>query len=221
MRSCRSPAVCFPPLATLSGSWTSLSACGLRPSPLSPVLALTLDVRRATGLPGHAQALGWSVIGEGPAQVVYRDGASFGCASALAWSPDQRTGVVLLANQLTGVDDIALHWLRPDIPLKQPAPAVHTEIPLQAAILAGYAGRYAAEGEGVFTVVLEADHLVLDAPSDWGLPKLRLRPESRTSFFATELPLRAAFQIGGDGRASGVLIYPPRGQKGVEARRLP
>jgi serine-type D-Ala-D-Ala carboxypeptidase/endopeptidase len=196
-------------------------ALGLRPSPLSAALALTLDVRRPTGLPGHSQALGWSLIGDGPAQVIYRDGASFGHAGALAWSPARRTGVVLLANQLTGVDDIALHWLRPDIPLKQPAPAVHTEIRLETAVLARYVGRYAAEGEGVFTVALEGDHLTLQAPSGWGLPRLRLRPESRTGFFAAELPLRAAFQIGGDGRAGGVLIYPPRGQDGVQARRLP
>ena|SRR5438552_1853484 len=59
-----------------------------------------------------------------------------------------------------------------------------------------------------------------ESPADWGLPKLRIRPESQRDFFATELPLRVTFQTGSDGKVRSLTIYPPRGQKGVPANKL-
>ena len=69
-------------------------------------------------------------------------------------------------------------------------------------------------GEGAFTVTLDGDHLAFRASPDWGLPKLRIRPESRESFFASELPLRVEFQDAGT-----MAIHPPRGQKAIVAIR--
>ena len=64
------------------------------------------------------------------------------------------------------------------------------------------------------------DFLTIESPADWGLPKLRIRPESQRDFFATELPLRVTFQTGSDGKVHSLTIYPPRGQKGVPANKL-
>lgn len=83
-----------------------------------------------------------------------------------------------------------------------------------------YAGQYEAQGEGVFVIAREGDFLSFQAPAEWGLPKLRLRPESPRDFFVAELPLRVTFQADRDGRVNGLLIYPPRGQKGVPANRI-
>lgn len=60
----------------------------------------------------------------------------------------------------------------------------------------------------------------IESPADWGLPKLRIRPESLLDFFASELPLRVTFKIDNDGRVTGLLVYPPRGQKAVPVSRL-
>jgi hypothetical protein len=49
---------------------------------------------------------------------------------------------------------------------------------------------------------------------------LRIRPESLVDFFATELPVRVTFKTDNNGRVTGLIIYPPRGQKGVPANRL-
>lgn len=68
-------------------------------------------------------------------------------------------------------------------------------------------------GEGVFVIGRERDFLTIQLPADWGLPKLRLRPESRREFFVAELPLRVTFQ------PDGILVYPPRGQRAVPANR--
>ena len=49
---------------------------------------------------------------------------------------------------------------------------------------------------------------------------LRIRPESQENFFAAELPLRVTFKIDNNKRVTGLLIYPPRGQKAVPANKL-
>ena len=45
-----------------------------------------------------------------------------------------------------------------------------------------YVGRYEAKGEGIFTIARENDFLTIESPADWGLPKLRIRPESQQDF---------------------------------------
>jgi hypothetical protein len=126
----------------------------------------------------------------------------------------------VLSNQQGDVDDIARHLLRPDFPLAKPTNTKHTEIAIDSSLLDKYTGRYEAQGEGTFMVTRENSFLTIESPADWGLPKLRIRPESQSDFFATELPLRVTFKIDNDGRVTGLLIYPPRGQKAVPANRL-
>jgi len=187
-------------------------------SSLTRTMEITLRTRRPTD-GGNTQALGWSVVGNN--EVIFRDGGTYGFASAVAWDPKARVGVVVLSNQQGDVNDIARHLLRPDFALAKRANTKHIEIKIDSALLDRYAGRYEAEGEGIFTVARERDFLTIESPADWGLPKLRIRPESQQDFFAAELPLRVAFKIDNDGRVSGILIYPPRGQKAVAAKKLP
>jgi len=180
-----------------------------------------LATRRPIG-PGREQALGWVVIVKDDVTLVMHDGGTPGYASAVAWDPRAQTGVVVLENRVDDVSDIALHLLRPEMPLKKPAATIkHAAILLDAAILDRYVGRYEAEGEGVFKVVREGSALTIESPPDWGLPKMRIRPESEHHFFASELPLRVTFRIGDEGHTTGIVVYPPRGQKGVSAVRLP
>jgi CubicO group peptidase (beta-lactamase class C family) len=206
--------------STANDLLTFLSECmGYEPSPLGPAMKITLSNRRPVK-PGNEQALGWNIYGKDADQVVFRDGSSFGYASAIAYDPKARVGVVVLTNEIGDVGDIARHLLRPDFPLAKPANTKHIEIALDPKILDSYVGRYEAKGEGIFIVAREDDFLTLESPADWGLPKLRIRPESQRDFFATELPVRVTFQTGPDGKVRSLTIYPPRGQKGVPASKL-
>jgi hypothetical protein len=193
---------------------------GYESSPLAPAMAIMLSTRRPMPQLGSEQALGWMVIGEGDDQLIVHDGGTLGYASSVAWDPKQRVGVVVLSNQLAGVGDIARHLLRPHVPLERPTATKRTEIALHSAVLDTYAGRYEAPGEGVFIIVRERDYLTIQLPADWGLPKLRLRPESLRDFFASELPLRVTFQTDSDGRVNGALVCPPRGQQTILANRM-
>ena len=206
--------------STANNLLTFLSQClGYEPSPLAPAMNIALGNRRPVQ-PDNEQALGWNVYGKGDDQVIFRDGSSFGYASVTAYDPKARVGVVVLTNQVGDVGDIVRHLLRRDFPLVNPANIKHTEITLDSKVLDSYVGRYEAKGEGTFTIARENDFLTIESPADWGLPKLRIRPESQRDFFATELPLRVTFQTGSDGKVRSLTIYPPRGQKGVPANKL-
>ncbi len=206
--------------STTNDLLTFLSQCmGYEPSPLAPAMNVALSNRRPVQ-PGNEQALGWNVFGRGDDQVIFRDGSSFGYASAMAYDPKARVGVVVLTNQVGDVGDIARHLLRPDFPLAKPANTKHTEITLGSKVLDSYVGRYEAKGEGIFMIARENDLLTIESPADWGLPKLRIHPENQWDFFATELPFRVKFQADTDGRVRCLTIYPPRGQKGVPATKL-
>jgi serine-type D-Ala-D-Ala carboxypeptidase/endopeptidase len=196
------------------------AAMGYRPTPLARALALTVNTTRPVTNTPSLQGLGWTLVGRGRDQIVFRDGGTLGYASCVAWDRAGRSGVVVLMNAVGDVSDVARHILRPDFPLAKLTPlAAHHEIVLDAATLQRYAGRYEIEGEGTFIVTLQGDHLMFEAPPAWGLPNLRMRPESRTDFFARELPLRVTFQTGANGLASGMIVYPPRGQKALLAHR--
>src|SRR5262249_19869653 len=169
-------------------------ALGDEPSPLAPAMAALLRTRRPMSRPGAEQALGWVVEGKGDDTLIVHDGGTLGYASSVAWDPRRRVGVVVLSNQVAGVGDLARHLLRPEIPVAKPTVTKHTEIALDAALLDAYAGRYEAQGEGVFLIALEGAFLTIQPPANWGLPKLRLRPEGRRDFFVAELPMRVTFQ---------------------------
>lgn len=195
-------------------------AMGYQESPLAPAIAASLKTHRPMPKPGMEQALGWIVIDNGEDQLIFHDGGSFGYASAVIWDPAKRIGIAVLSNHVESVADIARHLLRPDFPLKKPTATKHTEISLGADVLERYAGRYDATGEGTFTIKLEENCLTIEAPAEWGMPKVRLHPETKQDFFANELPLRVTFQNDSAGNISGMLIYPPRGQKAVPANKV-
>jgi D-alanyl-D-alanine-carboxypeptidase/D-alanyl-D-alanine-endopeptidase len=194
-------------------------ALGYRSSPLAALVASCLGTRRPTPTKGSEQALGWTVLQDTAGQLVFRDGGTYGHASAMIWDPGKRIGVVVLSNHVQSVSDLAHHLLRPSFPLAQPTAIRHKEISLDLATLKGYEGRYEVEDEGVFELVLEGKLLTVKAPPDWGLPKLRLHAENKLDFFANELPLLVTIQLGSDGRATGLMITPPRGQHAMQARK--
>jgi CubicO group peptidase (beta-lactamase class C family) len=191
-------------------------AMGYDRSPLAPAMAAMLNTRRPS--PGGEQAIGWMVEGKNDDQLIVHDGGTFGFASSMAWDPKKRAGVVVLSNHVAAVGDISRHLLRPSRPLAKPAATKRSEITLDSTTLDSYAGRYSAEAEA-FVVAKDGDFLTILLPADWGLLKLRLRPESLRDFFVAELPLRVTFQTNADGKISGLLIHPPRGQNPIPARR--
>jgi CubicO group peptidase (beta-lactamase class C family) len=189
-------------------------------APLSASLAAMLETRRPLDRKSE-QALGWVVMdGQSGEPLIFHDGGTFGFASSVAWDPKRRIGVVVLSNQVTQTGDVARHLLRPDLPLEHPTATRRTEITLASAALDAFPGQYEVKDAGVFIVARQGAFLTFAAPPDWGLPKLRLHPETPRDFFASELPLRVTFEPATDAHAAGALIYPPRGQRALHADKL-
>ncbi|HEX7139756.1 MAG TPA: serine hydrolase [Vicinamibacterales bacterium] len=190
----------------------------LKRSSLDRAIALAVSTRRPI-TSERQQALGWVVIGNGQHEILFHDGGTLGFASAMACDPESQLCVTVLMNQVGDVADIARHLLTPSFPITKPVRTTHTEIKLEVTALDAFTGKYDAPDEGTFTVLRDGDVLAIEAPPDWGLPKLQLHPETPRDFFARELPLRVSFQVDEHGRTTGMLIYPPRGQKPVAATR--
>jgi D-alanyl-D-alanine-carboxypeptidase/D-alanyl-D-alanine-endopeptidase len=189
-------------------------------SKLAESVALSVRTHRPASQPGEEQALGWTIFDKDQNQLIFRDGGTFGYSSCVVLDPEKRVGVVVLSNHVTSVSDIGRHILRSNFPLEHPTVTKHKEIKLDSATLDSYVGRYEAPGEGVFSIVREGDVMMIEAPDNWGIPKLRIHPESAKEFFVSELPMRVTFQTDDAGHVSGILVYPPRGQKSVPAQRI-
>ncbi len=145
-------------LSSVDDLLEELAAFGDPTSPLGAALPTMLSIRRQA--PGFQQALGWMVLAPaGGDELLFHDGQTLGFASAIAYEPKTRTGVVVLSNAAAGVGDIARHVLRPAIPLAKPAaPAPHrTEVQINPKRLDVYAGQYAPAPGTVFVVSHEGD----------------------------------------------------------------
>ncbi len=216
-------------VSTVNDMLTFLSVCmGYERSPLALSMAAMLKNQRPIN-EGSQQALGWVVMANGKGknndQLIMHDGFTWGYASYVAWDPKNRVGVFVLSNQLTSVGDIGHHLLRPNVPLEPPTVTKHTEIKLDSSILDTYVGEYEVQDEGFFRIARDHDllnnhFLTIQVPPGWGLPKFRLRPESRRDFFVADLPMRVTFQTGPNGRVNKLLVYPPRGQHALSAKRV-
>jgi serine-type D-Ala-D-Ala carboxypeptidase/endopeptidase len=192
-------------------------AMGNEPSPITASMAVMLNTRRP--IDGDQQALGWVVTGKNESQLIMHDGGTWGYASAVGGEAKRQIGVVVLSNQVADVSDIARHILRPNTALQKTQYQKHTEVEIDPKLLDTYAGWYQAQEEGVFSIARERDHLTIQVPAGWGLPRFRLRPESREDFFVAELPLRVTFRTDDQGHVNGLLIYPPRSQHALVASK--
>ncbi len=190
---------------------------GFEKSSLTSAVNLSLSISRPISDQKN-QALGWIILGNDNEKLIYHDGISAGYAACMLYSPKKRAGVVVLSNQATDVSDLAHHIIDPTFPLSNPKIEKRIEIKLDPGTLHNYVGKFrTADGE-IFTIKQQADNLLLESPPDWGLPVLKIHPESSTNFFMEELPMKIIFSQGSDKKES-IMIYPPRRQDGIQALR--
>jgi CubicO group peptidase (beta-lactamase class C family) len=195
---------------------TFLAALSENGAPLAGVTSTMLATRRPG--PGVVQALGWWILGGGSDdEFLLHDGGTLGFASAIAFDPRARTGVIVLSNTANGVGDIARHLMRADIPLTLPAEPVpaKTVIALPPSLLDSYAGAYEPGPGSVFVVTRDAESLRLEVP---GLPPFRLRPENNRSFFVPEnTRVTVTFEVTTSGQVTALTLHSPNGD--IQAKR--
>lgn len=185
-------------------------------------IASVIDFSLSTSRPisgDKNQALGWIVLGKDSEKLIYHDGISAGYAACIMFSPKKKTGVVVLSNQATEVSDLAHHIMDPAFPLANPKIEKRVKIKLDSRSLSNYEGKFRTGDGEIFILKQQDENLLLESPPDWGLPVLKIHPESITSFFMEELPMKIVFSQE-TGKKESIMIYPPRRKDGIQALRV-
>jgi CubicO group peptidase (beta-lactamase class C family) len=128
--------------------------------------------------------------------VIEHDGNNVGFNSDMAYYPEHRIAVIVLANlngTVTGEMTKALaavaHGETP------PAPSVHREISLSKEVLTRYAGTYQFQHD-TLKMVPEGNHLLVEFENGGTLPVF---PESETKFFSKPWPIQFEFSKNDNG----------------------
>ena len=184
---------------------------GLTKTPLKSAMDATLAVKRIPNLPDNEQALGWDVRKSPYGDIVWHNGGTGGFRTIIAFNPKEKVGVVVLTNAATeaGGDDIAFHILAGAqlALLSPPGPAPdagHTAIALAPEKLQALVGVYQLAPTVSATVTRTDGHLFAQLT---GQPPVELFPESSTSFFIKVVDAQVTFQLGPDGRATGLVLH--------------
>ena len=205
-----------------AGAWRSTAADMLRfveaamdppDSPLGRALAMAVAPRRETGTPGLRIGLGWHVLTQNGRDITWHNGQTGGYHSFLGFA--EGTGVVVLANSATNIDDIGLHLVDPASPVRHPAPA-RPAVDVAADVLERYAGRYELTPQFVIEVTREGGILYAQAT---GQPRFRLFAASPTRFFLRVVEAEVEFTTDAAGNVTGLVLH--QGGRETSGRRLP
>ncbi len=87
---------------------------GLTDNPLSPAMNLSHKIALASDDSDLAVATGWVVLKREETLIYYRSGLTGGHASFAGFRKDTQTGVVIMSNSASSVEDIGIYLLDPD-----------------------------------------------------------------------------------------------------------
>lgn len=208
-------------LPTLAGAGALLSSVndllnylelllGAGPSSLQAALATTLTIRRPIGVGTDETGLGWVISGSGDDQMIWHNGGTGGYCSFLGFMPARGIGVVALSNTSTeiGVDDIGTHILNPKRPLAPP-PRERVATTVDPAIFDGYVGTYRLAPQFEIAITRQGSSLFAQAT---GQDRHEIFPESDKLFFLKVVNAQLTFDVGADGRATGLTLH----QNGID-----
>jgi CubicO group peptidase (beta-lactamase class C family) len=129
--------------------------------------------------------------------MVEHDGNNVGFNSDMAYYPEDRIAVIVLANlngtaigEMTKALAAVAHGETP------PVPSIHREISLTKEVLARYAGTYQFPHYAL-KMVPEGNHLLVEFDNGGTLPVF---PESETKFFSKPWPIQFEFSKNEDGK---------------------
>jgi CubicO group peptidase (beta-lactamase class C family) len=181
---------------------------GFVKTPLAPAMATMLTVRRPTGQPNLAVALGWHVLTVRGRDLIWHNGGTAGYRTFIGYDPTRRAGVVVLSNAGTaaGPDDIGRHLLDASLPLlaAPAAPKTRTEVALPAQALEKFVGRYVFAPAVFLTVTREDVHLFVQLT---GQGRLEAFPETMKDFFLKVVDAQLTFEIDAQGKPVAVVLH--------------
>jgi serine-type D-Ala-D-Ala carboxypeptidase/endopeptidase len=196
---------------------------GLTKTPLKSAMDATLAVKRIPNAPNNEQALGWDVRHSPYGDIIWHNGGTAGFRTMIAFNPAAKVGIVVLTNAGTegGGDDIAFHILAGAslAMLSPPGPAPgegRTVVALGAEKLEALVGHYQMNPSVSANITRTGDRLFAQLP---GQSAYEMFPESATDFFFKIVDAQVKFQLGPDGRATGLVLH--QNGRDLPAKRAP
>lgn len=184
-------------------------------TPLATAVADTLATRRAIGEQETSAALGWVVTKSSNGEIAWHDGGTGGYSAFIGVHPVMKTGVVVLSNANTGVSDIGLHLLNPEIPLTKPKPR-RAEVEVDPKLFDNYIGRYRLAPDVILTVMRDQDSLFGQLT---GQPRQRLFSQGGHRFFYKEVEAAVTFTAPAAGLSPSLVLH--RFGRDIPAPRMP
>jgi serine-type D-Ala-D-Ala carboxypeptidase/endopeptidase len=188
-------------------------------TPLAPAMAAMLKVRRPTGAPNLAVALGWHVFSAHDKEVVWHNGGTAGYRTFIGFDPKARVGIVVLSNAGTpaGPDDIGRHLLDAESPLLAPqaAPRTRTEVAVDPQLFDQYVGRYQLAPAAILSVTRESSHFFAQLT---GQPRFEIFAEGPKDFFLKVVDAQLTFEVDASGRATKAVLH--QGGRDAPAPRI-
>jgi CubicO group peptidase (beta-lactamase class C family) len=177
-------------------------------TPLAAAMADMLTVRRPTGTPDLAIALGWHVLTVHGKEIVWHNGGTAGYRTFIGFDRLARVGVVVLSNAGTvaGPDDIGRHLLDAELPLLRPqlAPKVRAEIAVDPQVFENYVGRYQLAPGRFVTFAREDAHFFTQIT---GQPRIEMFATAPREFFLKVVDAQLTFEVDANGRATTVVLH--------------
>jgi len=170
---------------------------GLTPTPLAAAMADMLKTRRATQYAEMKVALGWHVTTLHGVEMVWLNGQTAGFRAFVGFVPKLRAGVVVLSNSANAIDDIGIHILDRETPLRN----LHREAPINPGQFDNYVGRYQVDANFTITVSRDRGHLYIQGT---GQPRAELFFEGDDKFFLRVVDAEVTFQTAENGRTHGL-----------------
>lgn len=147
--------------------------------------------------------LNWIVMTVGDDKLIWHNGGTGGYHAFAGFDPDRGVGAVVLTNSSHDTDDIGLHLINSNLPLREP-PAERTEVEVPADILETYVGDYQLAADFVLTITVEDGTIWAQAT---GQPNVQIYPESETVFFYTVVDAQITFEVDDTGNIARLVLH--------------
>jgi len=170
-------------------------------------MLMQLKPRRPTDIPNTEIALGWHITTTPRGPIVWHNGGTGGYRTIMAFDPDRRVGVVVLADTETpaGVDDIAFHILAGTPLIQPPAPPVaHHEIPVDVEVMQNLVGHYQLAPQVIAEVTVQDGQLFIQLT---GQAKAPVFFEGPNRVFWKVVDAQARFEVDGEGHGAAMVLH--------------
>jgi serine-type D-Ala-D-Ala carboxypeptidase/endopeptidase len=203
----------FPTLAgcgairsTANDMLTFLAAnMGMTDTELQPALQMANTPQRPIIGPDYI-GLGWVLPNSGKG-IHWHSGETGGYHSYLAWDPERKIGVVVLANAAVEIDDVGLQLIR-RLPL--------TPVSIDPQVLAAYAGKYQFPDGVIMTIRVDGTRIFIQAPNR---PEYELYALSETQFYIRAFDAEITFYKNDSGEADRLVLV--ESSETFEAKKIP